>query len=167
MNTAPPKTVKQVLAEPWEVLKEAGKQVTGMETPADRPQENKTQPVVDETSKRLEEDKQLSLRRIEALNRELADIVRDKLWRELQEKIAAGEEVYLEEYPQLSLEQKQVLQAQIEAIKVRQAQQALSQKPLTEPAPKRSRRLFGFGFGQKSQAERQKTRVERPLPPSG
>lgn len=39
------------------------------------------------------------------------------------------------------------------------------EKPLVEPPTKRSRRLFGFG--QKAQAEKQKTRVEKPLPPSG
>lgn len=38
-------------------------------------------------------------------------------------------------------------------------------EPLVEPSTKRSRRLFSFG--RKTQAERQKTRVEKPLPPSG
>ncbi|MBI4153677.1 hypothetical protein HY503_01645 [Candidatus Woesebacteria bacterium] len=38
-------------------------------------------------------------------------------------------------------------------------------KPLVEPSTKRSRRLFSFG--PKAQAERQKTRVEKPLPPTG
>ena len=38
-------------------------------------------------------------------------------------------------------------------------------KPLVEPSTKRSRKLFSFGA--KTQAERQKTRVEKPLPPSG
>lgn len=38
-------------------------------------------------------------------------------------------------------------------------------KPLVEPSTKRSRKLFSFG--PKAQAERQKTRVEKPLQPSG
>lgn len=38
-------------------------------------------------------------------------------------------------------------------------------KPLVEPSTKRSRKLFSFG--PKTQAERQKTRVEKPLPPTG
>lgn len=40
-----------------------------------------------------------------------------------------------------------------------------SQKPLVEPSTKPSRKLFSFG--PKAQAERQKTRVEKPIPTSG
>lgn len=154
---------KQIAAEPWEILKTARQQIG--EKPQAPIQPDKESRPAAEVENLGQKDKQLSARQMEALNRELADIARDKLIKKLQEKIAAGEEVYLGEYPQLSAEQKQVLQAQIEAVKARQAQQIASEKPLVEPSVKRSRRLFDFG--RKTQAERQKTRVERPLPPSG
>ena len=55
-------------------------------------------------------------------------------------------------------------------VKSQQEQQALAQAQGQEKEPpkvpsKPSRRLFGIG--QKAQAEKQKTRVEKPLPPSG
>lgn len=49
--------------------------------------------------------------------------------------------------------------------RVEQAPPPEAPKPLLEPSAKRSRKLFSFG--PKAQAERQKTRVEKPLPPSG
>lgn len=148
--------------EPWEILKTAGSQVA--EKSQEQVQTNKEPSPSDEAEKLNQKDKTASIRQIEALEKELADIEKDKLLKELQRKIAQGEEVYLEEYPQLSPDQKQVLQAQIEAVKARN-QQLMTEKPLQEPAFRKGRRLFSFG--QKSQAERQKTRVERPLPPSG
>lgn len=156
--------VKRIAAEPWEILKEAKRQ-TVEESQSNQPSELQPEAKVNETVRIQQKDKQLSSRQMEALNRELADIGRDKLLKQLQEKIASGEIVYLEQYPQLSVEQKQVLQAQIEAMKARQDQQLASQKSLVEPGFKKGRRLFGFG--QKTAVERQKTHVERPLPPSG
>ena len=49
--------------------------------------------------------------------------------------------------------------------RIEQLAPQVAPKPLVEPSTKRSRKLFSFG--PKAQAERQKTRVERPLPPSG
>jgi hypothetical protein len=165
MNDTTKQVAKQMAAEPWEILKEARRQVIKKEDLPEQPAAEKPQSPLSETGRLKEKDKQLSARQMEALNREMADIVKDKLLGQLQEKIAAGEEVFLEEYPQLSAEQKQVLQAQIEAVRARQVQTTASEKPLVQPASKKGRRLFNFG--QKTQVERQKTHVERPLPPSG
>jgi hypothetical protein len=67
----------------------------------------------------------------------------------------------------------QALEAELKAISEQKARQQevpppqppVPEKPLVEPAPRPSRRFLPFG--KKAQAERQKTRVERPLPPSG
>lgn len=154
--------VRKVAAEPWEILKTARSQVA--EKPQEQIQAKKEQSPSDEAEKLNQKDKAVSVRQIEALEKEISDIEKDKLLKELQRKISQGEEIYLEEYPQLSPDQKQVLQAQIEAVKIRN-QQLTTEKPLQEPAPRKGRRLFSFG--RKTQAERQQTRVERPLPPSG
>ena len=68
----------------------------------------------------------------------------------------------------------QALEKEIEDIKAQkkmagEAQESQPQeepqKPLVEPSTKPSRKLFSFG--RKAQAERQKTRVEKPIPTSG
>ncbi|MCJ7805686.1 hypothetical protein MUP46_03530 [Patescibacteria group bacterium] len=63
------------------------------------------------------------------------------------------------------------LENELKEIRVRKAQDTqaeqqvqnppVQEKPLVEPQTKHSRRLFGFG--QKAQAEKQKTHVERPV----
>ena len=50
-------------------------------------------------------------------------------------------------------------------IQEEEPQKPEEQKPLPSVPTKPSRRLFAFGA--KAQAEKQKTRVEKPLPPSG
>ena len=67
----------------------------------------------------------------------------------------------------------QALEKEIEDIKAQKEMagqqepqpKAEPQKPLVEPSTKPSRKLFSFG--PKAQAERQKTRVEKPIPTSG
>lgn len=158
---------KQIAQEPLEILKKAPSQVLG--TPEKSPPtENSSGPsdktkIIERNQNELQ-DKAKGSRRIEALDRELKGIERDKLFKELQRKISEGQEVYLNEYPSLSMEQKQVLNAQIEAIKARNLQSE-NDNGLIEPTAKKGRRLFSFG--QKQAAERQTTRVEKPVPPSG
>jgi hypothetical protein len=103
---------------------------------------------------------------MEALNRELSDIHKQDLFKDLQAKISQGTIVPLEDYPELSMEQKQVLKAQMEAVRTSRRQDAQASKQLEVPAihSKPSRR---FGAGQKQEAEKQQTRVEKPVPPSG
>ncbi len=160
---------KQMAQEPFEVLKKVpghlvGSQesVGGSETSGQSSDSN----FKNESEAKHEHDKIKSGRRIEALDRELKDIARERLFKELQRKISEGVEVYLEEYPELSMEQKQVLNAQIEAVKVQMTQRENSQRQsLIEPAAKKGRKLFGFG--QKSQAQKQQTKIEKPMSPSG
>lgn len=162
---------KQMAKEPFEVLKRVPAHVVGAPE-ATQSQENGSNnqaPTDFKTQKEVLEsnDKIKSGRRIEALDRELKDIRRERLFKEIQRKIAEGIQVYLEEYPELSLEQKQVLNAQIEAVKAQmiQKQNAEQNQGLMEPTSKKGRRLFGFG--QKSQVKKQQTKIEKPMSPSG
>ena len=101
---------------------------------------------------------------MEAFMRELDEIRKQNLFKNLQAKISQGIEVPLEDYPELSMEQKQVLKAQMEAVKNQRLAAAQPSSGLVEPTLKRGRR---FGPTQKQEAEKQQTRVERPVPPSG
>jgi hypothetical protein len=105
-------------------------------------------------------------RRMEALEAELKDIRKQDLFKDLQNKIAQGLEVPLEDYPELSMEQKQVLKAQMEAVKFQkqQAAYAQSQEGFKSPVSKKGRR---FGETRKEEAQREQTHVEKPVPPSG
>lgn len=158
---------KQIAREPLEVLKTAKEQTSGEEI-ASRPERRPVEQT-DEQKKLVEhqqelQDKMKASRRMEALNRELGDIHTRKIFEDVQRKIAAGEEVALEEYPELSPEQKQVLKAQMEAIKIQSAKAKSENAGLQEPTTKPSRR---FGLTRKQEAEKQQTRVEKPVPPSG
>lgn len=163
------KIARQVAQEPLEILKAAGGQLSGEQMDYYKQRlekdgsagtnENKTQQLKDK-------DKVQSSRTLEALDRELKDIHRDKLFKELQQKIAAGQKISVQDFGELTVEQKQVLQAQMEAVKVQRQQQALvGDGGLVEPKSKRAR--GSWMFGNKSSAEKQQTRVEKPLPPSG
>ena len=102
---------------------------------------------------------------MEAFQRELADIRKGELFKDLQRRIAQGEEISLQDYPELSLEQKQVLKAQIEAVKARDSKFQISDSNLVEPVAKKGRQLFNFG--KKQEVKRQQQRVENIIPPSG
>ena len=130
---------RQMAREPLEVLKTAGHQVGGAET-GGPPQAS---PGASSPKEPSVQDKARieaqGQRQLAALQAEIKEIQR----RKQQEEIAKKQE------------EKALI-----------AQQAQGQKKELPTVPsKRSRRFFGFG--QKAQAERQKTRVEKPLPPSG
>ncbi len=158
---------RQMAQEPLEVLKTAKEQTTGIESQKDSevtqnaPQEQQKQV----TEQQKLQDKLKAERRMEALNRELDDIRHGDLFKELQEKISQGQEVMLGEYSELSREQKEVLNAQMEAVRFQkqQAAYAESRKGFQMPVSKRGRQMTG----QKQEAEKQQTRVEKPVPPSG
>ena len=157
---------RQMAREPLEVLKTAKEQTTGSETPGLQNVETPGLPTEQNTQidQKEQTDKLKSLRRIEALNREISDIKRQKLFSSLQKKISDGEEVPLYDYPDLSIEQKQVLKAQMEAVAARQ-QNNLAARQLVEPEARKGRRLFNFG--KKTEVKRQQTHVEKIVPPSG
>jgi hypothetical protein len=157
---------KQIAREPLEVLKTAKEQTVGRQTSGEL--QSQTSGQSEEQKKQIGQqnelqDKMKSSRRMEALNRELDDIRKQDILKDLQAKITQGEEISLEEYPELSIEEKEVLKAQMEAVrKSRQGSQTSGQ--LIEPVSKHGRR---FGPTRKQEAEKQQTHVEKPVPPSG
>jgi hypothetical protein len=166
------KIVKQVADEPLEILKNIPDQVVGGDRRPEGTQETTTQQANQGISqqKPLQNpdelyDKQRSIRLVEAYQRELEDIRKQDLFADLQAKVSQGIEVPLQDFPTLSMEQKQVLKAQMEAVKVRRAKLGVQQSELVEPATRRSRRLFHFG--KKQEVKRQQERVENLVPPSG
>ena len=135
---------KQVAQEPLEVLKAGTPQVAGMEKGAAQPprqgQVAQAQPATAPVDiEALKQQDQARSRQLhENLEREI---------KEIREKE----------------QQKRILQAQVQA----QAEVSPEEKikPLAQPGSRPSRKLFSFG--PKADAERKKTRVERPLPPTG
>lgn len=156
---------KQIANEPLEVLKNAADQTLGLES-VKPSNENKAPNIENDNSAiQTELDKMKTARRLEALEREMLDIKRQKLFVELQKRIANGEEIAIEDYFDLSMEQKQVLKAQMEAVKAQNTRQKiLDDSPLVEPIAKRGRRFFNFG--KKQEVKKQQTHVEKIVSPS-
>lgn len=161
--------VKQMAQEPAEILKTAQEQAFGKESFPQKPGQNLDKGV--DRDRKLDEqqkisDKLRSQRHVEALNRELADIKRQNLFKDLQKRISDGEVVPLEDYPELFPEQKQVLSAQMQAVREQKTNvQRGQEEGLVEPASKKGRKLFNFG--KKTAMKREQTHVEKPVPPSG
>lgn len=155
------KIAQQLVQEPAEILKTAREQIAG-EKNTGIPE--KSEPKIPDFQSELQ-DKTKASRLIEAYKRELEDIRRERLFKELQRRIAEGEEIPLHDFPELSPEQKQVLKAQMEAYQNQKSKLQNQDNELQEPQPKRSRRLFHFG--KKTEVKRQQTRVEKIMPPSG
>jgi len=130
---------RQIAREPLEVLKQAGKQVAGQET-APTPEPQSFQPGVGQevSPTKKQEIQKRDTRLIQALEQELKDIKNQKEFEEAKKKE----------------EERHVLEEKAEA-----------GKPVPQISSKRSRKLFGFGAKQK--AESLKTRIEKPLPPTG
>lgn len=150
--------------EPLEILKTARDQILGSENYPQQTQENNVSqnngPTEDETNYKKQIAEQDG-RHLEALENELRDIRRQKTFNDLMQKIQGGEDVSLEEFSELTHEQRDVLKAQIEAVKKQRIGLANQNSGLNEPAAKKGRR-FG-GMGQKKAAEKQQTRVENPV----
>lgn len=169
-----PKTLAQKIAqqlkqEPLELLKSARSQVAGQEYSEDRPQQqiNPDEQFRVQTEQLKAQDNAKSKRLIEAFQRELEDVRKQNLLKELQKKISEGEEVPLENYPELSIEHKQVLKAQMEAVKaqIQRQKQVQENSSFIEPIAKKGRQLFNFG--KKTAVKREQQHVEKVQPPSG
>jgi len=162
------KIARQIAQEPLEILKDARDQMTGVETTRQPDSQMAGQQVSQQeklTEQQKIQDHLKATRRMEAFQRELEDIRKQDLFKSLQEKISQGITIPLEDYPDLSMEQKQVLKAQMEAVRNQiSKQQASGQNSLEIPVSKKSRR---FGSSQKQEAQKQTTHVEKPVPPSG
>ena len=162
------KSAQQMAQEPLELLRTAAKQVTGQEsTPKsdagpEQPKANADPEIPQDETKYKQQVAEQDGRHLQALESELKDIRRQKLFNELMKRIQEGEDVPLEEFSELSFEQRDVLKAQIQAVKNRNVQQSVSSVDM--PTSKKGRKMGG---GQKGAAKKEETRVEKPVPPSG
>lgn len=165
---------KQVRDESTEILRTATSQVTGNEKPFN-PETSGPPQTEDQQAKLIShqqelQDKMKSSRLMEAFKRELEDIHKQDLFKDLQERISMGEDVPIENYPELSMEQRQVLNAQKEAVTYQRKQAEYMQSQESGPlfgSSKKGRKMGAGNKGQKGEAEKQQTRVEKPVPPSG
>ncbi len=143
---------KQIAAEPFEVAKSALKQVSGLET---QNSNQKSENLQNEGPNKPLENEQLlaeqrktqGQRQLQALENEMKEIIEKKKMEKQKEKFVQQQEDILKE------EEKE-------------------NSPLLIPTSKKPRNIFA-GMGRKPkqnsglQAERQKTRVERVMPPTG
>ncbi len=160
-------TAKTTLRESNEFLKIARQQIAPIpEAPrsaekpiSPKPSESgpKQEPNVDQNKLQVQ-----SNRLKEALDRELEDIRKENIFKDLQKRISEGEELNLENFQELSLDQKQVLYAEMEAVKARKEANTINSKKssLTEIVGKKGRKMFNVIKG------RNEKHVETRQPPS-
>lgn len=159
------KSTQQMAQEPLELLKNAARQVTGSEIengPVSSEQTQNTRDEVNEQNYKKQVAEQDG-RHLQALESELKDIRRQKLFNELMKRIQNGEDIPLEEFTELSYEQKDVLKAHAESVRNNQIANSKLQT-VDMPTSKKGRKMGG---GQKGAAKKEQTRVEKPIPPSG
>lgn len=173
MNTALKQNLKKSAStfadEPLEILKTAKKQISGENLSSNSQIQQEPSFGPQASQEEVDYKKKVAIadnRNLESLQTEMRDIRRQKLFESLLQKIQSGEYVAVEEFQELSHEQRDVLKAQLEAKQGQVSGVRYQDKPLIEPSSKKSRRFGGFGK-RKTQAEKQATRVEMPLPPSG
>ncbi|MBI3396946.1 hypothetical protein HY045_00560 [Candidatus Woesebacteria bacterium] len=159
---------RQMAQEPLEVLKEGSRQVAGDEN-LDKPRSHESPEGIENKENQSEaavkNDKIKSQRLYDAYKKEIDDIRREKVFKDIQARITQGEYVPLLDYPELLREQREVLAAQYQAVQEQKRVQIKRQEKGTpQIATKPSRRMIA---GQKTQMQREQTRVEKPMPPSG
>jgi|GEM_PF-1531381 len=167
------KVAQTLVQEPSELLKTAAGQILPTSEKQSPTKSDQPSSFLDVSENGFsEEDKkkqeQVDMSHLRELEAELRQVRIEKIVRELQEKIANGEVVYLEEYPEIPVEQKQVLKAQMEAIAKRREEEVKAQagQAVSGPSSRPSRRLFSFGGSKKHVEDLQKSRETR-MPPSG
>lgn len=161
------KMAQQFANEPLEILKTARHQISpedrGYEDKSNESKQQNTNPDLSQEESYKKQLAEQDGRRLEALQAEILDIQRQRIYKELLARIQSGEDVPIEDFQELSYDQREVLKAHLESVESRNSQQAAS-TPLVEPVSRKSRRMGG---GQKQSAQKQTTRVEKPVPPSG
>lgn len=157
------KMAQQALQEPFEILKTATRQIEGIpnqeaqQQDAPQPEEKKGPTPEEEAQKKAQEQ-----RLMQAFSAEMDQIRKQNLFKDLQTKIANGEQVPLNDYPELTAEEKQALMAQAEAVKAQKAAQVQSQsETIPQIVSRKGRKMFG-GVGLK----REQTKTETRQPPS-
>lgn len=160
MNKPSPKQIaKQLAQEPIEILKTARKQI--VETP--HPQQDKPQERPQQQEKKVDEQKLIAQknRLMQAYDTELEQIRKENLFKELQRKIAQGEPVAIENFTELTPQQKDVLKAQSQTIEMqKQASKSQEKESVPQVVSKKGRKILGM-FKKKSQQY-----VETRQPPS-
>jgi len=149
---------KRVARESFEVLKSAREQVAPIPETSRQAEPQGQEASKENIEKKSEVDKAKSFHMMRAYESELADIRREEIFKDLQKRISEGEDVPIENYSELSMEQKQVLMAQKEAVKV---QKGTQQGTIPQISSKKGRKTFG-NIGVK----RSQTQVEMRQPPS-
>jgi len=163
-------TAQQLKQEPLELLKIASQQISGENLPAGNKgveeinNEKGPDPRIAEEQRLKTLGMEQDNRKLQALEAELRDIRRLKIYTELMRKVQNGEDIPVDEFQELSSEQREVLKAQTEAVKNLNFQQQNGQSSLVIPVSKPGRQMRS---GQKQSAQQQTTRVEKPVPPSG
>ncbi len=150
-------TAKQVAYESNEFLKSTREQIAPIEIP-----EKKEEQGQKEAQQEQPKPKDMSF--LNDYKSELEQIRRDNLFKELQRKISEGEEIPLKNYIRdLSSEQREVLKAQMEAVKVRKemAENAQKKDSFPQVISKKGRGMLN------SFKKRNQQHVEMRQPPSG
>ncbi len=168
------KTAKQVAKEPFEILKTAPPQILGVEgkkaeqggqmDTGNSEKAEESMPRIREKKIEEEKDIQKSRNLKSAFEAELKDIHREEVFKKVQQTILAGEGVNVNDFPELSLEQKQVLNALKETVNTNSQKGQDSGNILSEPKSKQKRGLFS---GVRTRVERLKRRGEIRTGPSG
>jgi hypothetical protein len=153
--------VKQIAQEPLEILKSVREQVSPTEQVPEQETTRETKPnesTPEEKAKKTAQEGRL----MQAYEGEIEEIRRQELFKDLQRRISEGEDVPLEDFAGLRPEEKQVLEAQKQAVAARKAQGVGAQKEtIPQIIGKRGRKMFG-----KVGLKREQTKVEMRQPPS-
>lgn len=157
---------KQAARESNEFLKTAGQQV--LATPeSSREQESNPTRIPQEREAVVDRQQQAPKKDLSFMNiykNELEQIRQENLFKELQKRIAEGEEIPLEDFAtQLTSEQREVLKAQMEAVRVRkEAMKKEKSDTIPQIVSKRARGMIG-GMVKK----RNEQHIETRQAPSG
>ena len=141
------KVARQIASEPFEIIREASRKSVGVEIFPDSEQQKK-----DPDSKQVDKSKEENIKKEDeakkirlhaAYIRELEDIKKEKKLSELQEKIQLGEDITQADLEGLSIDERQVIVAQIEVMQTRKAaQKAKDDNRLVIPQSKPKRGAF-------------------------
>lgn len=159
-------TAKQMAHEPLEMAKNVGKQITGLEISGQSMQKPTAEQSGPPSLNQPDEQKikERGERVLQALESELKDIRKQKLFDHIQRKIANGQSVNLQSYPELSQDQREALESQMKVFEAQKANAEATGPTLVEPKTKRPRKFLA---GMQGQVDKLKRKAEIRMPPTG
>ncbi len=168
MNKPSPKKIaiqiaKQGTQETLKVFETASKQIGLKPETSQQNEENSNNPkkLNEPTPQEKMAKAAQSQRLMQAYDTELEQIRKENLFKELQRKIAQGETVAIENFSELTPEQREVLKAQTQAIEMqKEASKSQQKESVPQVVSKKGRKILGM-FKKKSQQY-----VETRQPPS-